>query len=133
MRPDRLFGLHGDHVAVQHRRRLGKAFVDRDGGNFQPQTPGLRDALFHILGAVAEMQVAGVHLGPCVQDADDGAAFPVLGAKAHLHHPRPVAKAAQVIGAKPARAAQLIGGFLVLGHPGPPKVVDFVQVPAFGP
>ena len=116
MRADRLFGLHRDHIAIEHRGRLGETFVNRDRGDLQPQPAGLRDSLFHVLRAVAEMEVAGVHLGPSVQDADHRAAFPIFGAQTHLHHARPMPKAAQIVGGKPARAAQLIGGFLGLGH-----------------
>ena len=66
----------------------------------------LRHTALHVFQPLREVAVARVELGPGVKNADDRPAEEVLLGKAQLHHPRPVAEAAQIVRREPARAAQ---------------------------
>ena len=57
--------------------------------------------------ALLEVRVALVGIAPGVDDGDHRLAHPVGRRIAHLHDAGPVAKAAEVVGGEPARAAQL--------------------------
>src|SRR5262249_2675353 len=64
-----------------------------------------------VLGAGAQVRMAGVDLAPRVDDPDHRPAGPVLGVVADLAQPRAVAERAQVADPEPAMAAQLIRTF----------------------
>jgi hypothetical protein len=58
--------------------------------------------------------VADTNVAPGAEDGDDRLAFPVLRALVQLHHTGAATKRAHVVRGKPARAAQVLVGFL--GH-----------------
>ena len=114
MAAQQFLGLHGEEVAVEHGggfyHRLGK----RHGGQFDRQPAGLQHAALHVLGACAQMAMAGVDVAPGVDDADDRLAGPVRRVIAELPQPRAMPERAQVVDPEPAMAAQLLGAFA--GH-----------------
>lgn len=55
--------------------------------------------------------MAGVEIVPGVEDTDDGFVFVVFGGETHLFDAGAVAEGAEVIGAKPSMAAELVGRF----------------------
>ena len=58
---------------------------------------GLQHAALHILDPLLEVRVAGIDVGPCVDDGDDRPASPILAVIAHLHEARAMAEAAQMV------------------------------------
>src|SRR6267378_4718246 len=64
------------------------------------------------------MHVAGLRVRPGVEDRDDRAALPLLRRVTHLHGARAMAKGAQIVGRKPARAAELVGALFLVDHVG---------------
>src|SRR5258708_14735744 len=62
------------------------------------------------------MHVAGVRVRPGVYDRDDRPGLPLLRRVSHVHRARAVAEGAKVVGREPARAAELIGRFVLVGH-----------------
>jgi hypothetical protein len=106
-----LLGLHREEVAIEHRGRLLEGLRERDRGHLDGESPGLPDAAFHLLGALAEVRVAGVDVAPRVDDRDDGLAEVVGAVVAHLRGARAMAEAAQILHPVPAVAAQLLGFF----------------------
>ena len=113
VRADLLLGLDREEVAVEHRRRLHEALGERDRRHLDREAAGLEHAALHVLDPLLEVHVAGVEVGPGVEDADDRLAHVVGGAVAHLHDARAVAEAAEVVGCEPAGGAELLGGLLV--------------------
>jgi hypothetical protein len=110
MRSQQLLGLHGKEVAIEHGGRLDEGLGDRVRRQLEREAAGLEHAALDVLDPLLEVGVAGVDVGPGVEDADHRAAGPVLGGIAHLHQARAVAEGAQVVGREPAGAAQAGGG-----------------------
>ena len=106
-------GLHGEEVAIEHRRRLLERLGEAHRRHLDRKAAGLPDAALHLLGALAEMAMAGIDVAPGVDDGDDRLAAIVLASEAHLRRARAVAERAQVLDPVPAVAAQLAG---VPGH-----------------
>ena len=111
---DLLLGLHRQQVAVEHGGRLHEGFRHADRRQLDRQSAGLQHAALDVVDAALEMGVAGVEVGPGVEDADHRPACPIVRRIAHLHHARAMAEAPEIVGGEPARAAQLFG---LLGHP----------------
>ena len=109
MGAQQLLGLHGEEVAIQHGGRLDERLGQRDGRQLQRKAAGLQHAALHVLGAGAQMGVAGVDVAPGVDDADHRLAAPVLRVVADLAQPRAMAERAQVLHPEPAMAAQIFG------------------------
>ena len=109
MAAQELLALHGEEVAVHHGRRLDDRLGKRHRRQFDGKAAGLIDAALHVLGARAQVAVAGVDVAPGVDDADHRLADPVGAVKAELLQPRAVAERAQVVLAEPAIAAQFLG------------------------
>ncbi len=116
MRAQKLFGFHRQHVAVEHGRRLDVAFRERQRRQFHREPAGFEDAALHVLDALLEMDMARVGVRPGVEDGDDRLVRPFLRRVAHLHRPRTVAEAAQVVRREPARAAQVLGSLVPFWH-----------------
>ena len=112
MAAQQLLGLHRQHVAIEHGRRLDEGLRQRHRRQFDREAAGLQHAALDVLGARAQMRVAGIDLAPGVDDADDRLAVPILGVVADLAQPRAVAERAHVADAEPAMAAQIFGTFL---------------------
>src|SRR5262249_42237730 len=60
-----------------------------------------------VIDAALEVHVAGLRIRPGVEDGDDRPVLPLLRCVTHLHRTGAVAEGAEVVGRKPARAAQL--------------------------
>ncbi len=105
-----LLRLHGQEVAIDHGRGLDHAFRQRDGWQLQRKAARLQHAALDVFHALPEVGMALVGIAPGVDDGDHGLAHPVLVAIAHLQHARAVAEGAEIIGSKPACAAQGFGG-----------------------
>jgi hypothetical protein len=73
------------------------------------EAAGLQHPALHILDPRLEMGVAGVGVGPGVEDRDHRLAGPFLRREAHLHGAGSVAEGAQVVGREPAGAAEGVG------------------------
>ena len=132
MAAQQLLAFHRKEIAVEHRRRFDEGLGKRHRWQLDRKTAGLIDAAFDVLGAVAQMPMAGVDLAPGIDDADHRLAGPIGAVIAELAQPRAMAERAQIVFAEPAIAAQLFGRFLVLrmscgdlltlGHCLPPSV-----------
>jgi hypothetical protein len=110
MAAQKLLGVHRQEVAVEHGRRLDASLSDSDiAGSSIGKSAGLQHAALHVVDARLEMHVAGLGVGPGVEDGDDRLAGPFLRRVAHLHRARAMTEGAQIVGREPARAAQLIG------------------------
>ena len=108
MRAQQLLRLHRQHVAIQHAGRLQVGLSDkRQRRQLHRKAARHQDAAAHVVDALLEVHVAGLQVGPGVQDRDDGLAGPFLRRVAHLHRARPVPETAQVGRAEPAGAAQV--------------------------
>src|SRR5262249_31557177 len=83
----------------------------------------LQHAALDVLGARAQVAVAGVDVAPGVDDADHRLAGPVGRVEAHLAPPRAVAERAQVVDAEPAIAAQ----WLRFAHASTPPPQRFLR------
>src|SRR5439155_958282 len=71
IRPDRLFSVHADQIAVQHGGRTDVGFAGGGDGELERQTACLPDAALDALGERPQMRVARRQLRPGVADADD--------------------------------------------------------------
>ena len=107
MRAQKLFGLHGQHVAIEHGRGLDHHLAHRERGQLHRVTARLPDAALHRLRPVAQMGVTRAHVAPGVDDADHRAAHELLTAHTYLLGALAMGKAAHVPGRKPALGTQL--------------------------
>ena len=64
-----LLGLHRQEVAVEHRGRLLEVLRQRHRRHLDREAARLPDAALDLLGALAEVRVAGVDVAPGVEDA----------------------------------------------------------------
>ncbi len=62
--------FHGEEIAVEHGRGLYEGLGKRHRRQFDRQAAGLIDAALYVLGAVAQMAVAGIDVAPGIDDAD---------------------------------------------------------------
>jgi hypothetical protein len=62
MAAQQFLDLHRQHVAVEHGRRLDEHLGQRHCRQFQRQPSGLQNAPLHPVGALAQMNVAGIDL-----------------------------------------------------------------------
>ena len=116
MAAQQLLGLHRQHVAVEHGGRLDERFRQRQRRQFHRKAAGLQHAALDVVDTALEMRVAGLRVGPGIEDRDHRPALPLLRRVAHLHGARAVAEGAQIVGGEPARAAQRFRMFPVVGH-----------------
>ena len=111
-----LLDLHGEEVAVEHRRRLHEAFGQRQRRHLHRKAARLETPRF--TSSTRALKWSGrVEVGPGVEDADHRLARVVRRAVAHLHHPRAMAEAPEVVRREPARRAQSRGDFLRTAAP----------------
>ena len=111
MAAQQLFAFHGEEIAVEHGRRFDEGLGKRHRRQLDRKSAGLIDAALHVLGAGAQMAMAGVDLAPGIDDADHRLADPIGAVIAELPQPRAMAERAQIVLAEPAIAAQLFGQF----------------------
>jgi hypothetical protein len=74
--------------------------------DLQWKTSRLPDAAFHLLGSIAKMRVAIVHLGPGVENADGRLALEVIVIESHLLEPGAVSEAALIVRRPPTGTAK---------------------------
>jgi len=110
MAAQQLFGLHGQKIAIQHGGGLDDGLGQADGRQLHRKAARLQHPALDVIHALLEVCVALIDIAPGIHDGNDGLAFPVLGAVAHLHETRTMAHGAHVVGPEPAGAAQLVGG-----------------------
>ena len=115
MAAQQLLAFHGEKIAIEHGRRLDEGLGKRHRRQLDRKPAGLIDAAFDVLGAIAQMPMAGVDLAPGIDDADHRLADPIGAVVAELAQPRAMAERAQIVLAEPAVAAQLFGRFSVCG------------------
>ncbi len=115
MAAQQLLAFHGEEIAVEHGRRFDERLGKRHRRQFDRKAAGLIDAAFDVLGAVAQMAVAGVDVAPGIDDADHRLADPIGAVVAELAQPRAMAERAQIVFAEPAIAAQFFGRFFLGG------------------
>ena len=115
MAAQQLLAFHGEEIAVEHGRRFDERLGERHRRQLDGKAAGLPDAALDVLGALAQMAVAGVDLAPGVEDADHRLAGPVGAVVAELPEPRAMAERAQIVAAEPAVAAQFLGRFFLVG------------------
>lgn len=72
---DRLFDLHAQEIAEQHRRGAHVVLPQRHDGKLQREAARLPDAALDSLGELPQVGVAVGQLAPRVADADDGLAL----------------------------------------------------------
>ena len=77
MAAQQFLAFHGEEIAIEHGRRFDDRLGERHRRQFDRKAAGLIDAALHVLGAVAQMAVAGVDVAPGVDDADHRLAGPV--------------------------------------------------------
>ncbi len=106
MRAQQLLHFQRQEVAIEHRRRLDEVLRQRQRRQFDREAARLPDAALHLLGAGAEMRVAGIDVGPGIDDRDHRLAHEVGVVVAHLQRARAMAEGAQVLGLIPAGTAQ---------------------------
>ena len=109
VRAQQLLRLHRQEVAVEHGGGLDERLGQRQRRQLDGEAAGLQHAALHVLGARAQVRVAGVDVAPGVDDADHRLAAPVLGVVADLAQARAVAERAQVLHPEPAVRAQVLG------------------------
>ena len=78
LRADQFLGLHGEEVAIEHRRRLDRALRQRDRRQFDGKAAGHQHAALHVLDAGLEVGMALGEVGPGIDDADDRLAFELV-------------------------------------------------------
>ena len=78
MRAQQLFRLHGEEIAVEHGGGLDERLGQRDRRQLQREAAGLQHAALDVLGARAQVRVAGIDVAPRIDDADDRLALPIL-------------------------------------------------------
>ena len=115
MRPQELFRLHREEVAIHHRRGFEIRLRHRLRRQLHRETTRLPYAAFDFLDALLEMRVARVQIAPCVDDRDHGLAAEVFPRVAHLQRARAVTERAEVFRAEPFVTAQVFGT-LALRH-----------------
>ena len=113
MAAQQLLRLHRQEIAVEHGRRLDEGLGQRHRRQLDREAAGLQHAALDVLGARAQMRVAGVDLAPGIDDADHRPAGPVVGVVAELAQARAMAERAQIADAEPAMAAQIFGTLAV--------------------
>ena len=114
LRAQQLLRLHGQEVPVHHGGRLGHLLADGHGGHFHRVAASLPHAALHFFGPLAHVAVAGIAVGPGIDNADDRLAREILAADTHFHGAAAVAEGAHSIHAEPAMAAKVFR--LFLGH-----------------
>ena len=107
-------GIHRQQVAVEHGGRLQERFRQRQRRQLHREAAGHQDAALDVVDPALEMHVAGLRVRPGIEDRDHRAAFPLLRRITHLHGARAMAEGAEIVGRKPARAAQRFRSFLVV-------------------
>ena len=108
---DLLLGLHRQQVAVEHGGRLHEGFRHADRRQFDRQPAGLQHAALDVVDTALEMGVAGIEIGPGVEDADHRPAGPILRRVAHLHHARAMAEAAEIVRRRTSARCAAVRGF----------------------
>ncbi len=103
--------VHCEQIAIQHGGRLQQRFRQRQRRQFQRKSASHQYAALDVVDAGLEMHVAGLSVGPGIEDRNDRPVFPLLGRVAHLHRARAMAKGAQIVGRKPARATKRLRSF----------------------
>ena len=111
IRPQQLLRLQRQKIAVHHGAGLLERLGQRDRGHLDGKATGLPYPAFDLFGTLTEVRVTGIDIAPGVDDGDQRLAGVVLAGKAHLQRARAVAEGAQILGAVPAVAAELFGGF----------------------
>ncbi len=84
MAAQQLLRLHREEIAIEHGGGLHERLGQRHRRQLDRKAAGLQHAALDVLGARAQMRVAGVDLAPGIDDADDRLAGPVLGVVAEL-------------------------------------------------
>ena len=110
VRAQQLLDLHGEEVAVEHGRRLDEVLRERQRRELDRESAGLPDAALHLLRPGAEMGVAGVDVGPGVDDRDDRLPHEVRIVVAHLQRARAMPEGAEILRAVPAGGAKGLPG-----------------------
>ncbi len=111
MAAQKLFRLHRQQIAIEHRRGFHERFRQRHRRQLDREAAGLQHAALHILRASAQVRVAEIDVAPGVDDADDRLAAKIGGVETALPQPRAVAEGAQIVDAQPTMAAQVFGTF----------------------
>ncbi len=110
---DRLFDVHADEIAEEHRRRPQARLAGGHDGKLERQPAGFPHAALHVFGELAKVPVAGRQVGPRVADADDRPAVEHV-ARQRASHPAPVNEAVLVELAEPLGRA--VRPLLFLSH-----------------
>ena len=118
VRTQQLLGFHRQQVAIEHGGRFLERFGQGDRRHLQRETAGLPYAALHFLGALAKMRVTGIDVAPGIDDRDHRLAGEILARVTHLQRARTMAERAQILGAEPAMAAQLVRLFTGTCHGG---------------
>ena len=71
MAAQQFLGVHRQHVAVEHGGRLQERFRQRQRRQFHRKTAGHQHAALDVIDAALEVHVAGLRVGPGVEDRDD--------------------------------------------------------------
>ncbi len=119
MAAQKFLGVHRQHVAIEHGGGLQERFRQRQRRQLHRKAAGHQHAALDVVDPALEVHVAGLCIRPRVEDRDDRPVLPLLGRVTHLHRARAMAEGAQVVGRKPARAAELVGS-LPAAHDGMP-------------
>ncbi len=112
MAAQQFLGLHRQEIAIEHGGRLDERLGQRHRRQLDRKAAGFPDAALHIVGARAQMRVAGVEIAPGIDDADDRLAFPVGLVVAELAQPRAMTERTQIADTEPAMAAEVFRSFL---------------------
>ena len=118
MAAQQFLGVHRQQIAVEHGGRLQERFRQRQRRQFHRKAAGHQNAALDVIDAGLEMHVAGLRVRPGVEDRDHRAALPLLRRVAHLHRARAMAEGTEIVGRKPARAAQRFRSFFLVCHYG---------------
>ena len=68
---DHFLGIHRHQIAQEHRGRVGKALMDRDGREGHRQAAGQHHSALHGLDQLRHIAVAGVVIAERIGNADD--------------------------------------------------------------
>jgi hypothetical protein len=116
MAAQKLLGLHRQKVAIEHGGRLDERLGKRHRRQFQRKAARLQHAALDVVGARAQMRVAGINVAPGIDDGDHGLAAPIACVIADLPQARAMAEGAQIAHPEPAMAAQIFGTLFRAHH-----------------
>src|SRR5699024_10707001 len=100
------FGLHGQEVTIEHRRRLLEVLRQSDRRQLEREATRLEDTAFDLFYSLREVAVTRTDVIVGIDNADDRLADEVLFRVPELLNSRPMPERSQIVDAEPSMTAQ---------------------------